>query len=280
MRPLDKRHVSAGLFPASTREGRTFKMTRAHGWTVERKRHGTLLPLPKVDPCPRKSWANLLNTSGTRRSREGSLASLAVVLQVPAHTLVQALNGNAAAFTTSSASADWSFVSEFSVPDVGICRFLLLNTPAVSYPQTYLQPNEQRIRLPAQHSIKLMACLEMICATAGFCYQTLTDQSHSVMTSNGSESYVQKLQHYCATNQIAQPQFQDYSDPRGVRTAWSSSVFVHGREYRAHLWRDYRYLEQSREEAAEVAWKAISGASGSPTSQPQYAYPRSYTTAR
>jgi hypothetical protein len=45
------------------------------------------------------------------------------------------------------------------------------------------------------------------------------------------ESYVQKLQRaqtialveaqlnvtdYCATNQIAQPQFQDYSDPRGM----------------------------------------------------------------
>jgi hypothetical protein len=66
----------------------------------------------------------------------------------------------------------------------------------------------------------------------------------------------------------------------GVRTAWSSSVFVHGREYRAHLWRDYRYLEQSREEAAEVAWKAISGAGASPTSQAQYAYARGYTTAR
>ncbi|OSS53985.1 hypothetical protein B5807_01438 [Epicoccum nigrum] len=99
------------------------------------------------------------------------------------------------------------------------------------------------------------------------------------MATNGSESYVQKLQHYCATNQIAQPQFQDYSDPRGVRTAWSSSVFVNGREYRAHLWRDYRYLEQSREEAAEAAWKAIS-ASSSPTSQTQYPYARGYTTAR
>ncbi|KAI4618427.1 hypothetical protein J4E80_005025 [Alternaria sp. BMP 0032] len=109
------------------------------------------------------------------------------------------------------------------------------------------------------------------------------------------ESYVQKLQRaqttvpvraqlnfpdYCATNQIAQPQFQDYSDPRGIRTAWSSSVFVHGREYRAHLWRDYRYLEQSREEAAEVAWKALNSAPP-PTStvvQPQYT--RAYTASR
>ncbi|USP75309.1 hypothetical protein yc1106_02583 [Curvularia clavata] len=84
---------------------------------------------------------------------------------------------------------------------------------------------------------------------------------------------------YCATNQIAQPQFQDYSDPRaladtlpsGIRTAWSSSVFVHGREYRAALWRDYRYLEQSREEAAEVAWKALqSAAATNNANQAQY----------
>jgi len=48
-----------------------------------------------------------------------------------------------------------------------------------------------------------------------------------------AESYIQKLQRaltdtvkmdtqlktsdYCATNQIAQPQFQDYSDPRGLQ---------------------------------------------------------------
>ncbi|KAH8726312.1 hypothetical protein GQ44DRAFT_739109 [Phaeosphaeriaceae sp. PMI808] len=102
------------------------------------------------------------------------------------------------------------------------------------------------------------------------------------------ESYVQKLQRttlkvidYCATQQIAQPQFQDYSDPRGIRTAWSSSVFVHGREYRAHLWRDYRYLEQSREEAAEVAWKSLTGSSTTNgTTQGQFHYGRGYTTSR
>jgi hypothetical protein len=97
------------------------------------------------------------------------------------------------------------------------------------------------------------------------------------MSSKGSESYIQKLQHYCATNQFAQPQFQDYSDPRGIRTAWSSSVLVCGREYRAHLWRDYRFLEQSREEAAEVAWKAIH--SSHTTTHGQYTYDRGYTTA-
>ena len=64
----------------------------------------------------------------------------------------------------------------------------------------------------------------------------------------------------------------------GIRTAWSSSVIVQGREYRASLWRDYRYLEQSREEAAEMAWKALTGAAA--TTAPQYTYGRGYTSAR
>lgn len=74
------------------------------------------------------------------------------------------------------------------------------------------------------------------------------------------------------------PEYADIA--LGVRTAWSSSVFVSGREYRAPLWRDYRYLEQSREEAAEIAWKAISANAGSPITQAQYTHTRGYTTAR
>ncbi|KAF2707186.1 hypothetical protein K504DRAFT_470403 [Pleomassaria siparia CBS 279.74] len=95
------------------------------------------------------------------------------------------------------------------------------------------------------------------------------------MAANRSETYVQRLQNYCASNAIEQPQWQDYSDPRGIRTAWSSAVFVQGREYRAQLWRDYRYLDQSREEAAEVAYRALVGA---PTTTVQPA--ASYTYSR
>lgn len=58
-----------------------------------------------------------------------------------------------------------------------------------------------------------------------------------------TESYIQKLQRaqtfcsrnvqllnvtdYCATNQIAQPQFQDYSDPRGSLLPAQSFVLPH-----------------------------------------------------
>ena len=40
---------------------------------------------------------------------------------------------------------------------------------------------------------------------------------------------------------------------------------VQGREFRADLWRDYRYLERCREEAAEAAYKALVGYGGSPS---------------
>ncbi|KAH7132388.1 hypothetical protein B0J11DRAFT_577309 [Dendryphion nanum] len=82
------------------------------------------------------------------------------------------------------------------------------------------------------------------------------------------ESWVEKLKNHCATYQLEQPRFQEYSDPRGIRTAWSSGVVVQGREYRATLWRDYRYLEQCHEEAAEVALRALlQNLQNSPTQQ-------------
>jgi hypothetical protein len=55
-------------------------------------------------------------------------------------------------------------------------------------------------------------------------------------------------------------------------------VIVQGREYRAHLWRDYRYLDQSREEAAEIAFKTLTGVSSNGTQQ--YNYGHGYTTTQ
>ncbi|KAF2113083.1 hypothetical protein BDV96DRAFT_150938 [Lophiotrema nucula] len=84
------------------------------------------------------------------------------------------------------------------------------------------------------------------------------------------DSYTQRLRNYCSQNSLEQPQWQDYSDPRGIRTAWSSSVIVQGREYRAIMWRDYRFLDQSREDAAEVAYKTITGPTQGSSQQYQY----------
>jgi len=44
---------------------------------------------------------------------------------------------------------------------------------------------------------------------------------------------------------------------------------------RAQLWRDYRFLDESREDAAEAAYKAIVGASTSTTQQSPSQYPYS-----
>ncbi|KAF2267493.1 hypothetical protein CC78DRAFT_80506 [Lojkania enalia] len=106
------------------------------------------------------------------------------------------------------------------------------------------------------------------------------------MATTQPNTWTQRLRNWCTANQVEQPQWQDYSDPRGrfsyrprasvpnmrhrsgIRTAWSSSVFVQGQEYRATLWRDYRYLEQSREEAAEVAYKSLTGTGQAPSQYP------------
>ncbi|KAF2474917.1 uncharacterized protein BDR25DRAFT_311315 [Lindgomyces ingoldianus] len=96
-----------------------------------------------------------------------------------------------------------------------------------------------------------------------------------------SASYTQQLRDFCTENSIEQPQWQDFSDPRvplifgpGKRTAWSSSVWVQGREYRAVLWRDVRYIEHCREEAAKLALDALSASATT-----YYAYGRAYSGA-
>ncbi|ORY00968.1 hypothetical protein BCR34DRAFT_494239 [Clohesyomyces aquaticus] len=78
---------------------------------------------------------------------------------------------------------------------------------------------------------------------------------------------------FCTENSIEQPQWQDFSDPRGKRTAWCSSVWVQGREFRAMLWRDVRYIDQCREEAAKLALDALN------TSTAYYPYGRPYSGA-
>ncbi|KAF2015816.1 hypothetical protein BU24DRAFT_422119 [Aaosphaeria arxii CBS 175.79] len=99
------------------------------------------------------------------------------------------------------------------------------------------------------------------------------------MAHNQPVSWVQRLKDHCAENRLDEPHFQDYSDPRGIRTAWSSGVFVNGKEYRAPLWRDYRFLDQCHEEAAEVALKSLLQQRMQNASSSQY-YGHGYGTSR
>ncbi|RAL67708.1 hypothetical protein DID88_008447 [Monilinia fructigena] len=61
--------------------------------------------------------------------------------------------------------------------------------------------------------------------------------------------------------------FQIVSDRRGGRTAWSSTVTVQGQNISARFWYDGQYVNNAKEDAAEVALNRLSGSS--PTSPTQ-----------
>ncbi|KAJ5108858.1 hypothetical protein N7456_005533 [Penicillium angulare] len=71
-----------------------------------------------------------------------------------------------------------------------------------------------------------------------------------------------QLSGYCTRNKLAPPVFNIVSDRRGGRTAWSSTVTIRG-ELRnepvaARYWYDGQYINNAREDAAEVALKVLS----------------------
>lgn len=66
-----------------------------------------------------------------------------------------------------------------------------------------------------------------------------------------------KLIEYCTRNNLGQPRWQDISDRRGGRTAWSSIVVIQSRQIYARYWYDGPYALQAREDAAEEALMAL-----------------------
>ncbi|KAL6711012.1 hypothetical protein ACN47E_006887 [Coniothyrium glycines] len=82
-----------------------------------------------------------------------------------------------------------------------------------------------------------------------------------------SQSWSGRLLDYCRMRGVADPFYQHVSDRRGGRTAWSSIVSVNGVPYAARFWYDGNYMESAREDAAEIALKAVSGLAG--LQQPQ-----------
>ncbi|OCK75332.1 hypothetical protein K432DRAFT_174956 [Lepidopterella palustris CBS 459.81] len=67
----------------------------------------------------------------------------------------------------------------------------------------------------------------------------------------------ERLKDHCNASRMDQPRFQDVSDRRGGRTAWSSIVVVGGRSISARYWYDGQYVEQAREDAAELALQIL-----------------------
>ncbi|KAF7904329.1 hypothetical protein EAF00_001663 [Botryotinia globosa] len=82
--------------------------------------------------------------------------------------------------------------------------------------------------------------------------------------SSGSATWQEKLEERCREAQIRPPIFQIVSDRRGGRTAWSSTVTVQGQNISARYWYDGQYVNNAKEDAAEVALNRLSGSS--PTS--------------
>lgn len=70
-------------------------------------------------------------------------------------------------------------------------------------------------------------------------------------------SFEERLKQYCIRAQIPPPIFQIISDRRGGRTAWSCIVIVAGLTIAATFWYDGKYLDQAREDAAEVALQTL-----------------------
>jgi len=57
----------------------------------------------------------------------------------------------------------------------------------------------------------------------------------------------------CRAKRIPTPIFNIVSDRRGGRTAWSATVTVQGQNLAARYWYDGQFLNNAKEDAAEVA---------------------------
>jgi len=73
------------------------------------------------------------------------------------------------------------------------------------------------------------------------------------MASKTHKTWQEELAAECRKQRLPNPQFNIVSDRRGGRTAWSATVTVKGENLAARYWYDGQYLNNAREDAAEVA---------------------------
>ncbi|KAL5371430.1 hypothetical protein PMIN06_012876 [Paraphaeosphaeria minitans] len=79
--------------------------------------------------------------------------------------------------------------------------------------------------------------------------------------------WARRLKEHCSVRNIGDPTWQDVSDRRGGRTAWSSIVLIQGTQYSARFWYAGERLDQAREDAAEIALRNLTGCT-KPNQQP------------
>ncbi|KAI9780596.1 MAG: hypothetical protein M1816_002816 [Peltula sp. TS41687] len=77
------------------------------------------------------------------------------------------------------------------------------------------------------------------------------------MSGSSSSSWQERLQDHCRATQLNPPVFNIVSDRRGGRTAWSSTVTIEGQSIAARYWYDGQYLNNAKEDAAEVALQQL-----------------------
>ncbi|KAN0102632.1 hypothetical protein V8E51_010945 [Hyaloscypha variabilis] len=83
----------------------------------------------------------------------------------------------------------------------------------------------------------------------------------SESNSNGKlgGTWQERLEEMCRMTHIHPPVFTIQSDRRGGRTAWSSSVMVGGQNISARYWYDGQHINNSKEDAAEMALSHLVG---------------------
>ncbi|KAF2125051.1 hypothetical protein P153DRAFT_389905 [Dothidotthia symphoricarpi CBS 119687] len=81
------------------------------------------------------------------------------------------------------------------------------------------------------------------------------------------EPWTQRLRDHCMVRRLGEPAYQDVSDRRGGRTAWSTVAVINGTQYSARFWYDGNYIDQAKEDAAEIALRKLTGYVD-PTTQP------------
>ncbi|KAH8150205.1 uncharacterized protein LAJ45_05891 [Morchella importuna] len=62
-----------------------------------------------------------------------------------------------------------------------------------------------------------------------------------------------KLKEHCRVYRMKAPVWGTMSDKRGGRTAWSSNVTIGAEIFSARYWYDGQYVNNAKEDAAEVA---------------------------
>lgn len=93
------------------------------------------------------------------------------------------------------------------------------------------------------------------------------------------EPWTARLRDHCLARRLGEPSYQDVSDRRGGRTAWSTVAVVNGSPYAARFWYDGAYMEQAKEDAAEIALRKLTGYTDPTVEPPPASHYRAAVTA-